>query len=50
VIPPYYNSLVAKLIAHGLNRAERQSREARAHIVVGIYTSIPLHERILEAP
>jgi len=53
VIPPYYDSLVAKLIAHGHDRAEAIDRMNRAldlFIVEGIYTSIPLHKRILADP
>ncbi len=50
VIPPYYDSLVAKLIAYGGTRAEAIARMRRAlgmFVVEGIHTSIPLHERIL---
>jgi acetyl-CoA carboxylase, biotin carboxylase subunit len=50
VIPPYYDSLVAKLIAYGTDREEAIRRMQRAlgmFIVEGIYTSIPLHQRIL---
>jgi len=50
VIPPYYDSLVAKLIVHGRDRAEAIQRMKRAldlFIVEGIHTSIPLHKRIL---
>jgi acetyl-CoA carboxylase biotin carboxylase subunit len=50
VIPPYYDSLVAKLITHGRNRTEAISRMNRAlemFVIEGIYTSIPLHQRIL---
>jgi acetyl-CoA carboxylase biotin carboxylase subunit len=50
VIPPYYDSLVAKLIARGADRAEAIARMQRAldmFVVEGIYTSIPLHQRIL---
>jgi acetyl-CoA carboxylase, biotin carboxylase subunit len=50
VIPPYYDSLIAKLITHGKDRDEAISRMARAldmFIVEGIYTSIPLHKRIV---
>ena len=50
IIPPYYDSLVAKLIAYGSDRAEAIRRMQRAlsmFIVEGIYTSIPLHQRIL---
>ena len=50
VIPPYYDSLVAKLVAYGRDRAEAIARMQRAldlFIVEGIHTSIPLHQRIL---
>ncbi len=49
-IPPYYDSLLAKLIVRGNNRAEAISRMARAlemFIIEGIPTSIPLHEKIM---
>jgi acetyl-CoA carboxylase biotin carboxylase subunit len=50
VIPPYYDSLIAKLVARGRDRDEAISRMSRAlemFIVEGIYTTIPLHRRIL---
>jgi acetyl-CoA carboxylase biotin carboxylase subunit len=50
VIPPYYDSLIAKLIVRGKDRSEAISRMSRAlemFIVEGIYTTIPLHRRIL---
>ncbi len=53
VIPPYYDSLVAKLIAYGSDRTQAIARMRRAldmFVVEGIYTSIPLHRRILEHP
>jgi acetyl-CoA carboxylase biotin carboxylase subunit len=53
VIPPYYDSLVAKLIAYGSTRQEAIARMLRAldmFVVEGIYTSIPLHQRILQHP
>ena len=53
VIPSYYDSLVAKLIAHGRDRDEAIQRMKRAldlFVVEGIYTSIPLHKRILNEP
>src|SRR2546422_1570877 len=53
VIPPYYDSLIAKLIVRGKDRAEAVSRMARAlemFIVVGIFTTIPLHRKILADP
>jgi acetyl-CoA carboxylase biotin carboxylase subunit len=53
VIPPYYDSLVAKLIVYGNDRAEAIRRMRRAlemFIVEGIHTSIPMHQRILADP
>jgi acetyl-CoA carboxylase, biotin carboxylase subunit len=53
VIPPYYDSLVAKLITFGANRDEAIARMRRAldmFVVEGIYTSIPLHRKILAHP
>jgi acetyl-CoA carboxylase biotin carboxylase subunit len=50
VIPPYYDSLIAKLIVKGRDRAEAISRMKRAlemFAIEGIKTSIPLHRRIL---
>jgi acetyl-CoA carboxylase biotin carboxylase subunit len=53
VVPPYYDSMIAKLIVHGKDRAEALARMNRAlgmFIVEGIHTSIPLHQRILADP
>ena len=53
VIPPFYDSLVAKLIAHGSDRAEairRMNRALDMFIIEGIHSSIPLHRRILAHP
>jgi acetyl-CoA carboxylase, biotin carboxylase subunit len=52
-IPPYYDSLIAKLVVRGKDRNEACQRMARAlemFIVEGIYTTIPLHRRILADP
>ncbi len=52
-IPPYYDSLIAKLVVRGKDRNEAISRMSRAlemFIVEGIYTTIPLHRRILVDP
>jgi len=52
-IPPYYDSLVAKLIVHGRNRDEalmRLRRTLSEMAVSGISTTIPLHQRVVEAP
>src|SRR5206468_2357222 len=51
VIPPYYDSLVAKLITYGKNREEAIKRMRRAlsmFIIEGIHTTISLHEQVLE--
>jgi acetyl-CoA carboxylase biotin carboxylase subunit len=53
VIPPYYDSLVAKLIAHGRDRTEALARMRRALdtlVVEGIKTSAPLHRLIMDHP
>jgi acetyl-CoA carboxylase biotin carboxylase subunit len=53
VIPPFYDSLVAKLVVHGNDRGEAIRRMQRAldmFIVEGIYTSIPVHQRIMADP
>jgi acetyl-CoA carboxylase biotin carboxylase subunit len=53
VIPPYYDSLVAKLIAFGNDRMEAIGRMRRAlemFVVEGIYTTIPLHQKIMNHP
>ena len=50
VIPPYYDSLIAKLITFGKDRSEaimRMQRALEMFIVEGIHTTIPLHRRIL---
>jgi len=50
VIPPFYDSLVAKLIVYGRDRNEAIRRMQRAlsmFIVEGIHTSIPVHQRIM---
>ncbi len=49
-VPPYYDSLIAKLISHGRDRTEAITRMQRAldfFLVEGIHTSIPLHRRIM---
>jgi acetyl-CoA carboxylase biotin carboxylase subunit len=53
VIPPYYDSLIAKLVVRGKDRDEAMSRMSRAlemFIVEGIHTTIPLHRKILADP
>jgi acetyl-CoA carboxylase biotin carboxylase subunit len=53
LIPPYYDSLIAKLVVRGKDRDEAISRMSRAlemFIVEGVYTTIPLHRKILADP
>jgi acetyl-CoA carboxylase biotin carboxylase subunit len=53
VIPPYYDSLVAKLIVHGDSREEAIRRMDRAldmFVVEGIHTTLPLQQRIISHP
>jgi acetyl-CoA carboxylase biotin carboxylase subunit len=50
IIPPYYDSLIAKLVVHGEDRSEAMQRMVRAlemFIIEGISTSIPMQEKIL---
>ncbi|MDX1717906.1 MAG: acetyl-CoA carboxylase biotin carboxylase subunit [Anderseniella sp.] len=52
-IPPYYDSLIGKLIVHGRNRTECLMRLRRAlgeYVIEGIDTTIPLFLRLLEQP
>jgi acetyl-CoA carboxylase biotin carboxylase subunit len=49
VVPPYYDSLIAKLIVHGVDRAEAIAKMERAlsqFVVQGIETSISMHQEI----
>jgi acetyl-CoA carboxylase, biotin carboxylase subunit len=53
VVPPYYDSLIAKLISYGKDREEAMARTERAlsqFIVQGIDTSISLHQAIFQDP
>jgi acetyl-CoA carboxylase biotin carboxylase subunit len=52
-IPPYYDSMIAKIIVHGRDRQEaiaRMRRTLEMTVIEGIKTSIPLHLRILNEP
>jgi acetyl-CoA carboxylase, biotin carboxylase subunit len=52
-IPPYYDSMIGKLIVHGRTREECLRRLHRAIIetvVDGVKTTLPLHRWILEQP
>jgi acetyl-CoA carboxylase biotin carboxylase subunit len=52
-IPPYYDSLVAKLIVHGRDRGECLARLRHAlneYVITGIDTLIPLHQKLCQHP
>ena len=52
-VPPYYDSMVAKLIVHGANRNECLMRLRRAlgeFVIDGLETTIPLHQRLISEP
>lgn len=53
VVPPYYDSLIAKLIVHDRDRHEAIARMKRAldeFHVEGIQTTIPFHKKVLNEP
>jgi acetyl-CoA carboxylase biotin carboxylase subunit len=53
VVPPHYDSLIAKLIVHAPSRAEAIARMRRAlemFVIEGVKTTIPLHRRIMDDP
>jgi acetyl-CoA carboxylase, biotin carboxylase subunit len=52
VVPPFYDSLIAKLVIHGRTRNESLMRLRRAleeYVIDGIETTIPLHQRLVRA-
>jgi acetyl-CoA carboxylase biotin carboxylase subunit len=53
VVPPYYDSLLAKLIVHGADRADALAR-ARAALsllrIEGVTTTVPVHAALLADP
>jgi acetyl-CoA carboxylase biotin carboxylase subunit len=52
-IPPYYDSLVGKLIVHGRDRNECMMRLRRAlgeTVITGVDTTIPLFQRLVQEP
>ncbi len=53
LVPPYYDSMIAKLIVHAPTRAEAISRMRRCldeFVVQGVKTTLPLHRRIIDSP
>ena len=52
-VPPFYDSLVSKLVVHGASREECLMRLRRAlaeYVIGGIETTIPLHQRLVDDP
>jgi acetyl-CoA carboxylase, biotin carboxylase subunit len=52
-VPPNYDSMIAKLIVHGIDREEAMARMSRAleeFIIEGIKTTVPLHRRVFLDP
>ena len=52
-IPPYYDSMVAKLIVYGTTRAgalRRLRRALKEFVIDGVKTTIPLHQALLDDP
>jgi acetyl-CoA carboxylase biotin carboxylase subunit len=50
VVPPHYDSLIAKVVVHGSDRSEALARMRRAlgeFLIEGVKTTIPLHTRLL---
>jgi acetyl-CoA carboxylase biotin carboxylase subunit len=51
-VPPYYDSLISKLVIHGKTRNEcllRLRRALEEYVIGGIETTIPLHQRLVNA-
>jgi len=49
-VPPYYDSLISKLIVHGSSRNEclmRLKRTLEEYVITGVKTTIPLHQKII---
>ncbi|MDQ0158589.1 acetyl-CoA carboxylase biotin carboxylase subunit [Alkalibacillus salilacus] len=52
-IPPYYDSMIAKLIVHGSTREEAMDKMNRAldeFVIEGIHSTIPFHKRMMNHP
>jgi acetyl-CoA carboxylase biotin carboxylase subunit len=52
-VPPYYDSMIAKVIVHARTRElaiARMRRALEAMVVEGIHTTIPLHLKIMDDP
>jgi pyruvate carboxylase subunit A len=52
-IPPHYDPMISKLVAHGRDRSEALARMRRAlyeYIILGVPTNIPFHKAVLSHP
>jgi acetyl/propionyl-CoA carboxylase alpha subunit len=52
-VPPYYDSMIGKLIVYGMTREDcimRLRRALEEYVVEGMKTTIPLHQRIVRDP
>lgn len=52
-IPPYYDSMIAKLIVHGHTREEALDRMMQAldeFVIEGISTTLPFHKKVMQHP
>lgn len=52
-IPPYYDSMIGKLIVHGKDRTEALARARQAleeFVIEGVHTTIPFHRKVMEHP
>jgi len=52
-IPPYYDSMIGKLITYGKDRREAMDKMSRAlgeYMITGIKTTIPFEQAILQDP
>jgi acetyl-CoA carboxylase biotin carboxylase subunit len=52
-VPPYYDSLIAKFMAHGRTREEaiaRMRRTLEMTVIEGIHTTVPMHLKVLNDP
>jgi acetyl-CoA carboxylase biotin carboxylase subunit len=53
VVPPFYDSMIAKVIVHARTRElaiARMQRSLEAMVIEGIKTTIPLHQKIMRDP
>lgn len=53
VVPPYYDSMIGKIISHGMDRSEAMTRMNGAlqeMVVEGIKTNLPLHRQLINDP